>query len=215
MKRNVKEIEIGIKINSFTVLGEEEPVYYTVKNGHKQMTRMVMCRCDCGNERIISWNNLKTNKTKCCGCIPNVGKIQGLSKHPLYWVWVSMKDRCYNKNNIQYDNYGGRGVRVCTEWLNDFRIYYNWCMDNGWQKGLQIDKDIKGGMLYSPSTCCVVTRLENNENKRNTIKVNINGVLMTIRQICEISKTSYGGILSRINSGVIGEKLLETNKRNK
>lgn len=213
MNKRTKELQIGIKINKFTVLGEEPPKYYPNKQGSRTLVRMVKCKCECGVIKIIGLGNLLSGRGKSCGCMPRIGKIQNLSKHPLYWVWVSMKDRCYNKNHKQYDDYGGRGVRVCEEWLNNFMSYYKWCMDNGWKKGLDIDKDIKGdGLLYSPNTCSIVTRMENMGNTRKTVRVNINGVLMSIKDICEITKAPYSRIQSRIKLGVTGEKLFDKPK---
>lgn len=212
MSISYKEIKFGTKVNNFIVLGTGEPKYYTDKNGGTTTIRTMRCKCKCGVVKTIDWGNLISGRTKSCGCVPKRCKIQGLSKHPLYWVWVSMKERCYNKNCHSYDNYGGRGVTICKEWRNNFKSFYNWCIDNGWKKGLQIDKDIKGSMLYSPDTCCIVTRQENMGYRRNSIRVYINGVLMSIKEISKLSQNSYGYIQWRIKSGVVGEELFNKPK---
>lgn len=83
--------------------------------------------------------------------------------NPLYGVWGSMCHRCTSPKNIAYPRYGGVGITVCSEWLNSFDIFADWALANGWEKGLQIDKDIKSKELginpptYSPDTCTVVT----------------------------------------------------------
>lgn len=97
--------------------------------------------------------------------------------HPLYDVWKGMKARCNGKNHKSYHIYGGKGVKVCDEWEKDFISFYNWSLANGYKEGLQIDKDINGdGLLYSPATCCWVTRAKNNQHrsvgKLNKDKVN-------------------------------------------
>lgn len=92
-------------------------------------------------------------------------KIHGLSKHPLYSVWEYMKARCYNKNTIRYNNYGGRGIRICDEWRNIPKAFIEWGLSNGWQKGLQIDRIDNDGN-YEPSNCRFVTNRKNNLNKR-------------------------------------------------
>ncbi len=110
-------------------------------------------------------------------------KGHGLSSHPLYIVWKSMKSRCYCKTNIAWEIYGGNGVSVCPEWKDDFIAFYNWAINNGWKKGLEIDKDIKykekhgtvTGIIYSPEYCCFVTSEENNNNRSVTIFLNYNG----------------------------------------
>lgn len=85
-----------------------------------------------------------------------MNKTHGLNDHPLYRKWNGFKTRCYNKNNPKYHRYGGRGVIVCNEWVNNFKAFYDWAILNGWEEGLQIDKDIKAhklgkeGLIYSP-----------------------------------------------------------------
>jgi hypothetical protein len=94
--------------------------------------------------------------------------------NPLYGIWQSMRNRCLNPKNKVYANYGGRGVTVCDEWLKDFDCFAQWALENGWQLGLELDKDIKSKELgidppvYSPTTCCFVSRKENIHNSRST-----------------------------------------------
>ncbi len=77
-------------------------------------------------------------------------------------VWNNMKYRCYNPKCPDYPRYGGKGVIVCQEWLNDFNAFSIWAMESGWKKGLQLDKDIKAkelgipALLYSPEMCQIV-----------------------------------------------------------
>jgi len=72
-----------------------------------------------------------------------------------------MKQRCYNKNNKNYKWYGAKGVRVCDSWQT-FANFHKWAVNNGYKKGLHLDKDIKGnGKLYSPESCCFVTPKKN------------------------------------------------------
>ncbi len=88
-------------------------------------------------------------------------------RHPLhnrtiYIAWTDIKKRCLIKTNKFYPIYGGSGVKVCDEWKNSYEMFLEWSIKNGWEKGLQIDKDILGnGKLYSPSTCCWVTPKQN------------------------------------------------------
>jgi len=107
----------------------------------------------------------------------------GLSKrnavHPLYWVWRSMISRCHNPNDTIYRNYGAIGIKVCDEWRNDIKVFYNWAIGNGYKKGLELDKDklasTKPGKLYSPKYCSFITHAENNQNKKTT-KLNWNSI---------------------------------------
>lgn len=95
-------------------------------------------------------------------------------RNPLYGTWNSMRHRCNNPKNIAYPRYGALGVKVCDEWLESFDAFADWALANGWEQGLQIDKDIKSKELgiyppiYSPETCSVVTPRVNNLNSTAT-----------------------------------------------
>jgi len=115
----------------------------------------------------------------------------GLNKHPLYRIWAKVKTRCYDPKAKEYPNYGGRGVVMCDDWKDNPKSFIEWCINNGWQKGLDIDKDIlaeKLGaepLLYSPERCQFVTRKENLNNKRDNVRVTYNGITKTIAQWAE------------------------------
>lgn len=77
-----------------------------------------------------------------------------------------MVKRCYDKTSTDYPNYGGKGVTVCDEWLNSFEEFYTWCLNNGYKKELQLDKDelsdkLTVSKIYSPQTCQFVTKSYN------------------------------------------------------
>ena len=144
---------------------------------------MVECECECGGRKITQYTNLKAGKTISCGCVLKETRLKNLSKREkhgmtgtkIFNVWLGIKERCYNKNHLGYKNYGGRGITVCDEWLNDFMNFYNWSMKNGYKEELdergrnlltidRIDND-KG---YSPDNCRWTTSKIQNRNKRNT-----------------------------------------------
>ena len=85
----------------------------------------------------------------------------------LYKVWSSMKNRCLNINHQAFNNYGGRGITICPEWANDYTIFRDWSLSNGYQEGLEIDRRENNGN-YSPENCRFVTAQENSQNRRNT-----------------------------------------------
>ena len=78
-----------------------------------------------------------------------------------------MKTRCYNPKFIYYNNYGGRGIKICDEWLNDFGKFYDWTINNGYKEGLTIDR-INNDGNYEPSNCRWITRAEQNRNQRKS-----------------------------------------------
>jgi hypothetical protein len=87
-------------------------------------------------------------------------KYQGLSKHKLYITWRDIKTRCYNKNSKDYIHYGSRNITMCDEWLNNFMSFFNWCEENGYKDGLEIDRIDNNGNYY-PENCHFITHLEN------------------------------------------------------
>ncbi len=79
-----------------------------------------------------------------------------------YSVWRGMIRRCYDSKSKSYNRYGGRGVFVCDEWLN-YQNFASWYIDNYPRDGrvYEIDKDLTGGKVYSPSACNLVTHKDN------------------------------------------------------
>lgn len=86
------------------------------------------------------------------------------SSHPLYWVWSDMNRRCSSKNHQRFHDYGGRGIQV-SEDFKDFVYFFEWCKNNGYKKGLEIDREDNNGN-YSSLNCRFVTSSVNNSNKR-------------------------------------------------
>lgn len=99
----------------------------------------------------------------------------GLCKHPLNIIWCGMKERCNNPNSENYKWYGGRGIRVCEEWNNNFYSFYTWAINNGWKKGLELDR-INNMKDYCPENCKWVTHKQQCRNRRSNVRVEINGI---------------------------------------
>ena len=133
------------------------------------------CLCTCGQETVVGAGDLQSGHTKSCGCLAlDVRTTHGLSKHPLKSVWKDMKRRCYNKKCRSYVDYGGRGISVCEEWRLDFLFFYHWATENGWRKGLLLDRENNDGD-YSPSNCRFLNRQESAQNTRLLSKRNVSG----------------------------------------
>lgn len=136
-----------------------------------------LCYCDCGGSTKATTGHLRSGHTQSCGCLAHERLLEGgkvtrfessheLSRTRLYRIWSGMKARCGNPNAPKYRLYGGRGVKVCDEWLHDFKSFYEWAMEHGYGDGLTIDRvDCDGN--YEPSNCRWATIAEQNKNRRH------------------------------------------------
>ena len=92
----------------------------------------------------------------------------GVSDSRIYGIWGNIVQRCTNKNNSKYNDYGGRGITVSEEWKNDFIVFNEWAINNGYSDKLEIDR-IDNNDGYKPTNCRFVTRSENCRNTRSCV----------------------------------------------
>lgn len=173
----------------------------------KGKNRYVLCLCDCGNTKIANFTEMRKGKIQSCGCYAHDKTVarstkHGLAKkHPLYGVWKGIKSRCSNPNSEAFFSYGGRGIKICDEWSNDFSAFYNWCILNGYKEGLSIDRIDNNGD-YSPSNCRFANQYTQARNKSNNRAVNYNGKHWhSMAQFCEDYALPYSGVQNRLHNG--------------
>ncbi|WP_297634465.1 hypothetical protein [uncultured Clostridium sp.] len=133
-------------------------------------------------------------------------KIHGLRNTKLYSVWGMMKQRCFNKSNKDYYNYGARGITVCEEWL-DICKFYSWAMDNGYREGVTLDR-INSNGNYEPDNCRWITNKEQQNNKRNNIRVLYNNTFITLTELSEITGINRRTLEIRYIRGDRGNRLI-------
>lgn len=168
----------------------------------KPNTTYWLCKCDCGKEKIILGNSLKSGATVSCGCyqksfIGNLRKTHGDTGTKLYTAWNNMKARCYRKITREYDNYGGRGIAVCDEWIHSYETFKEWALNNGYSDGLTLDRiNVDGN--YCPENCRWITNKEQQNNKRNNVLYTYNGETKTLAEWAESLGICYKTLQKRI-----------------
>lgn len=118
--------------------------------------------------KILKLPTYRGKRKNSCGCMNYKLKEKKYNFRimKLYNVWKTMKERCRNKNTYMYYRYGGRGIDVCEEWKNNYMIFQNWALNNGYKDGLTIDR-INNDGNYNPDNCQFLTNKENIRKKSN------------------------------------------------
>lgn len=149
--------------------------------------------CDCGNEQSTVLDYIVGGKKKSCGCWLEENQSQigtksvkhSLYKHPLQRIWQHIKGRCLNPNDARYSDYGGRGISICDEWKNDFKVFYDWAIAADWQKGMEVDRYPNNDGNYEPGNCRMANRVQQARNKRNNLYVVYKGERMLLIELKE------------------------------
>ena len=160
------------------------------------------CLCDCGKTTDVVASSLRSGTTKSCGCYRDTcptnprSKKHGQTKTRLYRIWIHMKERCLAPYHNSYKSYGGRGITICNEWLNDFEAFRDWAIANGYRSDLTLDRiDVNGN--YCPENCRWVTMAEQAFNKRTNVMHKGKCITQWAREVGANSVT----VLSRIRKG--------------
>ena len=165
--------------------------------------RYWLCKCKCGKYSEVRQDALTSNKTHSCGCLIGEVAKKLYTKHNLYQsriykIYQGMKMRCYNPKNPRYSVYGKKGIKVCKEWLEDFKTFYNWSINNGYQDDLSIDRiNVNGN--YEPNNCRWVNQKTQQRNRRNNKLITYNNETHCLFEWAEI----YG-----INPKLLSQRLI-------
>lgn len=149
-------VAAGTSIGHWTVIAEA-PKRYGLRH--------LKCRCVCGTERDVFIGNLRKGLSKSCGCIGfYTQRTHGMHASTEYSTWRHIQQRCYNPKNKAWDNYGGRGIRVCQEWRDSFEAFYAHVGPRP-SKDLTLDR-INNDGHYEPGNVRWATWQQQHANKR-------------------------------------------------
>lgn len=171
-----------------------------------QKRMLSKCICDCGQEMIATYYDVKAGKTQSCGCkkwdtIKKANTIHGLCESKEFHAWNALKGRCYNKNNNRYKNYGARGITVCDRWLESFQ---NFITDMGEAPSKRHSIERKdNNKNYEPGNCRWATVVEQSNNRTTNVMIAMNGEKKSIAMWCRdlgLNRKDYNRIRTRISS---------------
>lgn len=200
----------GKKFGRLTVVNESSKIGQRI---------MWLCKCDCGNMKVVSANCLQSGRTKSCGCLSDENRrmpkkiTHGMSRSRLYKEYMAMRGRCkpnYHNHNVYY----GKGVCVCDEWLQPggFERFREWAFENGYNDNLSLDRIDNDGS-YSPDNCRWITMKEQQNNRSDNVFLEYNGEIKTMKQWSECLGMKYSLLKSRHYRGwTVPEILSEPNR---
>lgn len=196
----------GQKFGRLTVIAH---AYYD-STSHQSIWK---CQCSCGKITYVNRSNLIRGMTKSCGCY-NIESLKRCkthgfnSKDRLYRIWSGIKSRCYNKFVKIFDRYGGRGIKMCDEWKNDFMAFREWAISTEYNDNLSIDRIDNDGD-YCPENCRWATRIIQCNNRRTNVFITYNGEVHTLAEWSRITGIKELTLASRKRNGWTDKECIE------
>ncbi len=183
---------LGQRIGKLTIIEERPSQRYACGKSHRQY----LCQCDCGNQTVITVENLRSGNTKSCGCYRREDTARRKTIHghtrrgkrsSTYDRWSHMIQRCENHKNKEYRWYGARGIKVCERWheFSNFLADMGEAPDN-----LTLDRIDPNGN-YEPNNCRWITQYEQTNNTRRNVVISSDIGELTMSQFCRAKNISY------------------------
>lgn len=173
--------------------------------GVRNQKSLVLCRCDCGREKIVYYKDLRSGNTRSCGCVQReklgaLNRTHGKTSTPEYAIWCAIIARCFNPNYKRFSGYGGRGITLCDRWRNSFEAFLS---DMGTRPSPQhsIDRFPDNDGNYEPGNCRWATRREQSRNTRRTRMLTFRGQTKCLSDWAAELGVSYLMILKRLKRG--------------
>lgn len=154
---------------------EQFGLWKVLEVGRLNGKEVCRCQCQCGTERTVDSYQLRKGYSQSCGCTRNNRLRHGHARKgklsPEWQAWNHMHQRCYNPKDKHYQDYGGRGISVCDEWMT-FDAFLS---DMGLRPtGCSLDR-IDGSGNYFPSNCRWADKYTQAQNRRTVILIEFNG----------------------------------------
>lgn len=175
--------------------------------------RIWRCVCDCGTEKLVVSQALRSGHTKSCGCLqPDAARESGVKRRTHghttreskdsaseYFIWSSMKARCANPKNASYKRYGARGIDVCDRWLSSYEDFFN---DMGARPSKEHSLDrIDTNKGYFPENCRWADKFQQAETRTNVRRIDVSGRVMTAAAWSREYGVPAMAIRNRIDAG--------------
>lgn len=186
-----QSVEVGARYGKLTMLAPAEALHGC---------RAVLCRCDCGREKVLRLSHVISGHSKSCGCLAGdiMRKTHGMTESRTFVSWISMLNRCHNENTPAFKKYGARGITVCARWRESFE---NFLADMGERpEETSLDR-IDNERGYEPDNCRWATRLQQGRNRRSVVLLTHDGETKCIAEWAEQLGLRAEAISSRLRRG--------------
>ena len=217
----------GSMAQSIDLTGQVFGRLRVIERAHSDNGVHWVCQCSCGKQAIVRGAVLRYGSTKSCGCGSKEQARANCATHRNRNSWIpaelrrKLKDaygnmlrRCYDPDNDHYPHYGGRGIRVCDDWMGPVgrKRFYKWCIENGAEPELQIDRvDVNGD--YCPGNCRFVDAVVQMNNTTRNHWVTYNGETRTIADWARETGYSYATLKHRLDRGWTLERVFTQRQR--
>ena len=158
-----KKITEPTEKNKPKMIGREFGRWTVLEKKIKGRRTYFKCQCECGTIKTVEAGSLRSGGSQSCGCLAKELKTKhGMSGNTTYNSWHHMLQRCNNKNNDSYKDYGGRGITVCRQWAK-FESFFE---DMGLKPANHSIDRIDNNGNYEPSNCKWSSHKEQRANTR-------------------------------------------------